>query len=93
MNLVTQKQMRALEELSDKNNLSYGQLMESAGLCLAREIEEIYCKSALSGKKIIFLCGNGNNGGDCFVATRHLINQGFELQLHFYMVCLKLRLR
>ena len=81
MNLVTPKQMRALEELSDKKNLSYGQLMENAGLCLAREIEEIYCKSALSGKKIIFLCGNGNNGGDCFVATRHLINQGFEVAI------------
>lgn len=79
MNLVTPIQMRALEEHSDKNRFSYEQLMENAGLCLARKIEEIYSKSTVNSKEIIFLCGNGNNGGDCFVATRYLIKQGYEV--------------
>ena len=53
MNLVTPIQMRALEEHSDKNRFSYEQLMENAGLCLARKIEEIYNKSTINSKEII----------------------------------------
>ncbi len=43
------------------------QLMENAGAALAREV-----KARCSGKRIKIVAGRGNNGGDAFVAARHL---------------------
>ena len=48
------------------------QLMENAGASLAREV-----KAKAQGKKIAIIAGRGNNGGDAFVAARHL--EGFEV--------------
>ncbi len=74
MRLVTPEQMRTLEELSDANGVGYEELMEQAGknlfAVIMRQIEQ------LNRPRILFLCGNGNNGGDCFVAARHLAEQG-----------------
>ncbi|AEC51773.1 hypothetical protein PNA2_0856 [Pyrococcus sp. NA2] len=44
------------------------QLMENAGAGVARVIEERIGR----GLKIAIFCGTGNNGGDGFVAARHL---------------------
>ncbi|HII61679.1 bifunctional ADP-dependent NAD(P)H-hydrate dehydratase/NAD(P)H-hydrate epimerase [Pyrococcus horikoshii] len=44
------------------------QLMENAGASVARVIEEKFGKNL----KIAVFCGTGNNGGDGFVAARHL---------------------
>ena len=71
MRLVTPQQMRRLEELSDQNGVSYAQLMEHAGQQL----------SIFLLRKILFLCGNGNNGGDCFVAARLLSSQGVPVSV------------
>ena len=74
MRLVTPQQMKLLEDLSDKSGVSYAQLMERAGqqlsVFLLRQIRQ------KKDGKILFLCGNGNNGGDCFVAARLLSAQG-----------------
>jgi len=35
------------------------------------------CRNA----KIVVICGQGNNGGDGFVAARHLFNFGFGVQV------------
>ena len=42
-------------------------LMENAGEQLANVISDMY-----SGKRVLFICGTGNNGGDGFVAARLL---------------------
>lgn len=47
------------------------QLMDNAGKAVAEAITERYGKN----KKIIVLCGNGNNGGDGFVAARFLASE------------------
>jgi len=47
-------------------------LMEAAGLTLAKAAREI------SGGPVLVLCGPGNNGGDGFVAARHLRQWGFS---------------
>jgi len=31
--------------------------------------------------KILIICGKGNNGGDGFVAARHLFNRGYRIQI------------
>jgi NAD(P)H-hydrate epimerase len=48
-------------------------LMENAGRSVAEE--------AINAQEIMVLCGMGNNGGDGFVAARHLLNQGKHVSL------------
>ena len=46
-------------------------LMECAGRAVAEEVQRV----AVSGP-VLFLCGPGHNGGDGYVAARHLITRG-----------------
>lgn len=51
-------------------------LMENAGRSVAEEAKKMLrSKSA----PILFFCGYGNNGGDGFVAARHLKNKGYKV--------------
>jgi len=50
-------------------------LMENAGAAVAARAEEI-----CDGRKVLFLCGCGNNGGDGLVAARKLLNRGFDVR-------------
>lgn len=72
MIVVTPDQMKFLEAEADRNGNSYEMLMETAGKKLSEKIIE------LNYKKVIFLCGNGNNAGDCFVAARYLENSAIN---------------
>jgi len=54
-------------------------LMENAGRGAA---ERIARELRGDGERVVFLCGPGNNGGDAFVAARHLHNQGVPLELY-----------
>jgi hydroxyethylthiazole kinase-like uncharacterized protein yjeF len=52
-------------------------LMENAGRSIAEALAElIRCKQIK--EPVLFVCGSGNNGGDGFVAARHLSNMGFK---------------
>ena len=55
------------------------QLMENAGAGVAKAIEERFGK----GLKIAIFSGTGNNGGDGFVAARHL---SFENDVTVFLV-------
>ena len=75
MGFVTCGQMKILEKRADAAGLSYYQMMENAGIAAT----EVICKKfgeSVSGAKIIFFCGKGNNGGDGFVAARKLVEKG-----------------
>lgn len=73
MYIVTPKQMKAAEEMTDKSGVSYLELMENAGAAAAAEIIKWL---DVNGKKALVLCGKGNNGGDGYVIARHLADKG-----------------
>lgn len=55
---------------------SVDQLMELAGLSVATSIAEVY--NANEYKRVLAICGPGNNGGDGLVAARHLHHFGYK---------------
>lgn len=69
--------MRALEINSEYFGISLLQLMENAGSIVANEIASRFSNK----KKISIFCGLGGNGGDGFVAARHLVGLGFKVSI------------
>lgn len=83
MRIVTPEQMRTLEDESEKLGVSKKELMENAGRKLA-EIIDFRCDN--TEKKIVFLVGTGNNGGDCFVSAGILADMGYK-NISIVLVC------
>lgn len=83
MKIVTPKQMKLLEATADRNGISYEQLMLNAGNILADEIS----KKTTSSDRILFLCGNGNNAGDCFVASKILLEKYSYSRITIALLC------
>ena len=54
-------------------------LMERAGSGLVTCLEQVY--GSARGKRIVILCGKGNNGGDGFVAARLLHRRRAQVQV------------
>jgi len=76
--VVTSVDMAAIEENAEALGLSRRCMMENAGSVTARFISS---KMDAKGRTFLFLCGTGNNGGDGFVAARHLRNMGARVAL------------
>ena len=70
---ITSDQMYKIEDNSHNLiGMRRVYMMENAGHGLADFIVNKFKTSKLKSKKIVALCGTGNNGGDGFVASRHL---------------------
>lgn len=57
-------------------------LMENASIQIYKHLEDKILKSDKS-KKVGFICGKGNNGGDGFASARHCINNGYNVKIIF----------
>jgi len=69
--VLTSGQMRAADRRTiEEVGLPGAVLMENAGAAVARAIRERYPQA----RRLAVLCGKGNNGGDGFVAARHLLD-------------------
>jgi hydroxyethylthiazole kinase-like uncharacterized protein yjeF len=74
---VTSREMRALEVNAEYFGISLLQLMENAGRNVAAEVVSRFPKN----HKVVVFCGLGGNGGDGFVAARHLLAEGFNVSV------------
>ena len=71
--IVSAEEMRWCDETTiNKYGVPGSLLMENAGRGVVEVIKQKY--SALESKKILVVCGKGNNGGDGFVIARLLSN-------------------
>lgn len=77
MKLVTADQMREIDRRSiEERGIPAVRLMELAGRSIAMDVSEAFPPS-----RIAVLCGQGNNGGDGYVAARHLKRFGWDVTL------------
>jgi len=72
---ITSREMRTLELNSEYFGVSRLLLMENAGHGTASEIASRFKPT----KTVAVFCGLGGNGGDGFVAARHLSSMGFKV--------------
>ncbi len=85
--VATAEEMQNIDRITiDKFGIAGTVLMERAGLAVVEKINELY-----PGKRIVVLCGSGNNGGDGFVIARELHNQGRKVEVYITSSPLKLK--
>ena len=73
--ILTAEQIRAAERRAIEAGTAETELMERAGRALAEAIR-LYA----GPRDTLFLCGPGNNGGDGYVAARHLAAAGYPVR-------------
>jgi len=74
--ILTAEAMRGAEQAAIDGGISVETLMERAGVALA---EAVYRFAGPT--PALILCGPGNNGGDGYVAARHLAERGVAVRL------------
>ena len=66
----------ALEHALDESGTSLAELMDRAGTAIAHRVHQ-----AQPSSRVAVLCGNGNNGGDGWIAARELAAYGHDVRL------------
>ncbi|TEU08578.1 NAD(P)H-hydrate epimerase, partial [Candidatus Bathyarchaeota archaeon] len=74
---ITSKEMKAVEMNAEYLGVSRIQLMENAGRAVAEAVMDRFKKKT----KVVIACGPGGNGGDGFVAARHLAGAGYPVEV------------
>lgn len=72
--ILTAARMREAEERVIHGGVAVDELMERAGLAIAREVRRL-----AAGRAILIAAGPGNNGGDAHLAARHLAAWGLDV--------------
>jgi ADP-dependent NAD(P)H-hydrate dehydratase / NAD(P)H-hydrate epimerase len=81
--ILTAEEMREVDRLtSEGEGIPSATLMENAGASVARFIETRF--QAYRQRKVVVLCGKGNNGGDGFVVARHLRDAGARPEVYLF---------
>src|SRR3954452_201828 len=74
--ILTAEKMRAAEQRAIDGGISVEKLMERAGMALAEAVYRFAGRTPA-----LFLCAPGNNGGDGYVAARHLAERGVAVRV------------
>jgi hydroxyethylthiazole kinase-like uncharacterized protein yjeF len=75
--LLTNAEMAQTDRLTIAGGVPGITLMENAGRAVAD------AAAVLQGRRVMIVAGPGNNGGDGFVAARHLAERGYAVRLSF----------
>jgi NAD(P)H-hydrate epimerase len=67
--MISGREIKVLDKNSEYYDVPTNRLMENAGKAVA---DYVVKKLKPRNKRILVICGTGNNGGDGFVAARHL---------------------
>ncbi len=78
MKIVTNSEMRRLEQMAGELGLPAPALMENAGRAF---VDALADRWRLAGLRAVVLCGPGNNGGDGLVAARRLADHGAKVSV------------
>jgi hydroxyethylthiazole kinase-like uncharacterized protein yjeF len=68
--VLTAAETAALDRETEARGTSVEVLMERAGRAVARAVADLM--GGTYGRRVVVVCGKGNNGGDGLVAARHL---------------------
>ena len=79
LELLTSEEMGQADRLAMEGGVPGLELMENAGRAVADEVAARFPDAS----EVAVLCGPGNNGGDGFVAARHLLDKGYAVRLGF----------
>ncbi|MGH7039702.1 MAG: NAD(P)H-hydrate dehydratase [Stellaceae bacterium] len=78
--LLTPSEMAAVDRVSVAAGVPEASLMENAGRAVADAIRQRWPRP----RPVTVLCGPGNNGGDGFVAARHLAASGWAVRVGLF---------
>jgi ADP-dependent NAD(P)H-hydrate dehydratase / NAD(P)H-hydrate epimerase len=82
MKILTAAEMKEVDRLTMvRYRVPSLTLMENAGRSVAEFMQSRF--SNLARRRIVVLCGKGNNGGDGFVVARHLLKMGAKPSVYF----------
>ncbi len=79
LELLTTQQMARADRLTIDSGVPSMELMEHAAVAIARVASRILQRT--SGRRVLVLCGPGNNGGDGYVAARLLRAQRYKVRV------------
>jgi ADP-dependent NAD(P)H-hydrate dehydratase / NAD(P)H-hydrate epimerase len=83
MKILSAAEMREVDRLTTaRYGIPSPTLMENAGVSVAEFIAQQWPKFAQ--RRIVVLCGKGNNGGDGFVAARNLLKLGAKPAVYLF---------
>jgi hydroxyethylthiazole kinase-like uncharacterized protein yjeF len=77
--LLTTSQMARADRLTIESGVPGIELMENAAAAIAKEVNEILNRT--SGRRVLVLCGPGNNGGDGYAAARLLRSHRIKVRV------------
>jgi NAD(P)H-hydrate epimerase len=77
--ILTPEEAVRLDRATQALKISAAQLMERAGWAVARACVDLM--GGTYGRRVVVVCGKGNNGGDGLVAARHLWRWGVSVDV------------
>jgi len=77
--VLTPEEAGELDRGTQARGVPATELMERAGRAVARAAVDV--AGGVYGRRAVVLCGRGNNGGDGFVAARHLARAGVRVDV------------
>lgn len=77
LDIVTTAEMAEADRLAAASGIPGATLMDRAGQAVAAAADRMLAN--LDGRRVLVLCGPGNNGGDGFVAATTLARRGYDV--------------